>query len=141
MNSNTEEKTTLIYIASNGRSGSTLLELMLNTLEETWTLGELATLKWELKENQQKCGCGKKISDCNFWQSVSNEMNKKEIENLSPFRGSHGSRKLLRKHTYPLLKNKEPSGNHKNFCNSVDKLLDLIKKEVSKKKITHFIDA
>lgn len=60
---------TLIYIASPGRSGSTILELLLNTVERIWSMGEIYTLPWEIRRNG-RCGCGKAVKECDFWSGV-----------------------------------------------------------------------
>jgi len=64
-----ESKNPLVYILSNGRSGSTLLDLLLGAHPNIWTLGEAQRLPWEIKANSL-CGCGVPISDCKFWQPI-----------------------------------------------------------------------
>lgn len=72
-----KDKKKLIYILSSGRSGSTLLELLLHSHQYIWTLGELQVLPWILSENSN-CGCGKRMKECEYWVNV--------LKNLS-FRG------------------------------------------------------
>lgn len=60
----------VIYILSNGRSGSTLLDLLLGTHPNIWTLGEAHILPWELKENRLPCGCGAQVTACEFWSVI-----------------------------------------------------------------------
>jgi len=62
--------TRVAYIGGLGRSGSTLLELCIGSLEDTCSLGEVVHL-WErgLRENQ-RCGCGMAFHDCSFWTRV-----------------------------------------------------------------------
>jgi len=62
--------TRVAYIGGLGRSGSTLLELCIGSLDGTCSLGEVVHL-WErgLMENQ-RCGCGAAFHDCAFWTSV-----------------------------------------------------------------------
>jgi len=87
----------LIYIASTGRSGSTILELLLNASDFLWSTGEIYTLPWEIKRNG-KCGCGKQIKACEFWTSVIDKDNKiLEIgNNISRFREYHFGGKFFR---------------------------------------------
>ncbi len=59
-----KDKFKLIYIASNGRSGSTLLDLLLGTHSNIWILGEFQNLPWELIEPRQTCGCGTAVEHC-----------------------------------------------------------------------------
>ena len=70
MISKKENPINLVYIASSGRSGSTLLELILNNFDEVWTVGELNILPWEIKETTQFCGCGQEVKNCGFWSLV-----------------------------------------------------------------------
>ena len=60
----------LLFIAGNGRSGSTLLDVALGQLNGFFAVGELRRV-WErgLIENRA-CGCGKPFRDCETWQSV-----------------------------------------------------------------------
>ncbi|KXB09559.1 hypothetical protein AKJ60_00090 [candidate division MSBL1 archaeon SCGC-AAA385M11] len=91
------KKTNLIYIASNGRSGSTLLDLLLGIHRNIWTLGEFQVLPWEVMAQRQGCGCGDPVADCAFWKDI---LHKYEVEltkgNIHKFRQSHGQGKVLR---------------------------------------------
>jgi len=64
-------KIPIIYILSNGRSGSTLLDLVLGSSPNAWTLGEAQILPWDCVENRNPCGCGLPVQECEFWQTVS----------------------------------------------------------------------
>jgi hypothetical protein len=59
----------LAYIASIGRSGSTLLELLLAAHPAVATIGELHLWPHELRATSRTlpCGCGLEILDCPFW--------------------------------------------------------------------------
>ena len=71
-----QNKTTVIYIISDRRSGSTLLENILFKSDEIVSVGELAMLKGHiLKEGPGElwnwnCSCGKPIMQCEFWSKV-----------------------------------------------------------------------
>ncbi|PSO44668.1 hypothetical protein BRC21_01020 [Candidatus Saccharibacteria bacterium SW_7_54_9] len=60
----------LVYIASNGHSGSTLLDLLLGAHPTVWTLGEAQNLPWELRNRRAPCGCGQPVEEDDFWQAV-----------------------------------------------------------------------
>ncbi len=62
--------TPLVYVGGAGRSGSTLLERMLASIPGFWSVGELVFV-WErgLKRND-RCGCGARFHDCEFWNRV-----------------------------------------------------------------------
>jgi hypothetical protein len=60
----------LVYIASNGHSGSTLLDLLLGAHPNIWTLGEAQNLPWELRNPRAPCGCGTPVEDDDFWKPL-----------------------------------------------------------------------
>ena len=70
------KKPTVIYIVSDRRSGSTLLENMLSKSAETTSVGELAMLKGHiLKQGPGErwnwtCSCGAAVQQCSFWAPV-----------------------------------------------------------------------
>jgi hypothetical protein len=60
----------IIYIGGAGRSGSTLLELILAATGPFATGGELTYL-WDRGVRQnQLCSCGSPFNQCSFWQSI-----------------------------------------------------------------------
>jgi hypothetical protein len=63
----------VVYVGGHGRSGSTVLALLLGRLPGVVPVGGLINL-WErgLQKNYQ-CGCGSDFRDCAFWDSVGNE--------------------------------------------------------------------
>ncbi len=63
----------VLYVGSWGRSGSTLLDLMLGQIPGFFSVGELRYL-WErgLSE-RQLCGCGAPVPECPFWAAVLEE--------------------------------------------------------------------
>ncbi len=77
----------VIYIASCGHSGSTILDIALSTHPRAIGLGEVFTLikrynvkgKEYLEENL--CACGKKTSKCEVWRTLIYELNKNKIKN------------------------------------------------------------
>jgi Sulfotransferase family len=62
--------TPLVFVGGSARSGSTLLERMLAGIPGCCPVGELAFI-WErcLKRND-RCGCGVRFHDCEFWAQV-----------------------------------------------------------------------
>ena len=63
-------KVPLIYILSNGRSGTTLLDLLLGAHPKIWTLGEAQNLPWELRNPRAPCGCGNPVPESEFWAPI-----------------------------------------------------------------------
>ena len=71
-----QDRITVIYIISDRRSGSTLLENILSKSIEIVSIGELAMLKGHIEKNgpgdlwNWNCSCGKTIMQCEFWSKV-----------------------------------------------------------------------
>lgn len=75
----------LLYIASVGHSGSTLLDMMLGNHKEVFSSGELIHLPNQfyrtnyfepLPSNGILCSCRKGFNDCYFWSNVSRDLKK-----------------------------------------------------------------
>jgi hypothetical protein len=69
----TSEAVDVVYIGGSGRSGSTVLALLLGRLPGFVPVGGLTNL-WErgLQKNYL-CGCGSHFRDCPFWEGVGQE--------------------------------------------------------------------
>jgi hypothetical protein len=59
----------VLYISGSGRSGSTLLERVLNSSERFFAVGEFHAL-WRLPMPAITCSCGAKVPDDDFWCAV-----------------------------------------------------------------------
>lgn len=76
----------VIYIASCGHSGSTILDITLSTHPKAIGLGEIFTLirryntKGKEYLEQNLCACGKKTSKCKVWRTLIYELSKDRIE-------------------------------------------------------------
>ena len=69
----TTKKLKVLFIAGSGRSGSTLLDLLLGQIGGFYSTGELRfTWSRGLGQNQL-CGCGKPFRECEFWSEVMKE--------------------------------------------------------------------
>jgi hypothetical protein len=64
------EDTRVAYIAGAGRSGSTVLAMLLGTLPGFESIGELRHLWRRGVQLNQLCGCGAAFWDCPFWSEV-----------------------------------------------------------------------
>lgn len=60
----------LIYVTGYGRSGSTILDILLGQHEGVFGMGELSTLCRHVWERNEYCACGARIHECAFWGSV-----------------------------------------------------------------------
>ncbi|GAA2595951.1 sulfotransferase [Dactylosporangium fulvum] len=60
----------VLFLGGLGRSGTTLLERLLGELPGVCPLGEVVHL-WERDiAGDERCACGKRFSDCDFWHAV-----------------------------------------------------------------------
>jgi|TARA_B100000315_G_scaffold260666_1_gene323847 hypothetical protein len=74
------EKINLICFLSMERSGSTILDLMLNNHPDIQSVGEFRQMsKWYT--HNYKCSCKKKINECSFWIDVIENVKKYNSEN------------------------------------------------------------
>ena len=62
--------TRVIYLGGLGRSGSTLLERMLGELPGVCALGEVVHLWQRDIRDDERCGCRRRFSRCDFWRAV-----------------------------------------------------------------------
>jgi hypothetical protein len=63
----------VLYIAGAGRSGSTLIELILGNLQGYFSVGEVRHL-WEYYAQKNRlCGCGTPLDTCPIWSKVVSE--------------------------------------------------------------------
>jgi hypothetical protein len=75
---------TLVYITGSGRSGSTLLDMLLSTHPDIAALGEVHRFSMSLgrKSAPHRCTCGDVIDECEFWSAV---IEKLKLENIDPY--------------------------------------------------------
>lgn len=69
----------LIYILSDVRSGSTVLDLLLGKHPQIVSVGELQFLK-EFFQNREKCTCGEPMPDCEFWKKIAERLQTQNFE-------------------------------------------------------------
>ena len=101
---NIPNKIDLVYIASTGRSGSTLLESILGAHSQMATAGEIHVWPRNIVEGGSiPCGCGKPVPECLFWQRMCSKV--EPLQQLEPridfFRDKYNAGKTLR---LPYLK-------------------------------------
>lgn len=60
----------VLYIAGAGRSGSTLLEMILGNLPGLFSVGEVRYFWDHMLRGSILCGCGVEVSQCELWSAV-----------------------------------------------------------------------
>lgn len=77
----TQDKFRVYYIAGAGKSGSTILDIILGNNTGVFSAGELKHLISNGFYGNEYCSCNKKLTECEFWSSIINEW--KETMQLS----------------------------------------------------------
>lgn len=62
--------TRVLFVGGLGRSGSTLLELILAQRPDVCAVGEVVHLWERALGGDERCGCGERFTACDFWQRV-----------------------------------------------------------------------
>ena len=70
---------TVVYVSGYGRSGSTLLDMLLASAEGAWGGGELCWL-FEEREAGRDCSCGLPIETCPFWTAVFDDLARRDLD-------------------------------------------------------------
>lgn len=125
-------KIKVLFIAGNGRSGSTILNIILGQLAGLFAVGELRRI-WDrgLIENRP-CGCGIPFRECPTWISIFKEAFG-AMENINPSEmAKYRDRYTQTKHLPGLLMGKH-SGNRishdvRDYLDALDALYKAIKK-------------
>jgi hypothetical protein len=60
----------VVYIAGDGRSGSTLLDRLIGAYSGVFSCGELGNILQSTTASDQFCACGSRARECAFWRKV-----------------------------------------------------------------------
>lgn len=60
---------TVVYVAGYGRTGSTLLDLLLGRVDGWFSVGEFRQF-WHARRDEWRCGCGEGVATCPTWSKV-----------------------------------------------------------------------
>lgn len=106
-------KLPLVYILSTGRSGSTLLDVLLGAQPECWTLGEFQLLDIGVGR-QMQCGCHSQLGQCDFWGPILERIRRTIRFPIGYFRsGRHPSGKVVRWSLLPSILTGRPLRLHR----------------------------
>src|SRR5919106_327280 len=61
---------TVLFVVGSGRSGSTLLDILLGQVDGFFSTGELHSLWWAGILEGRRCGCGLAVTECAVWRRV-----------------------------------------------------------------------
>lgn len=74
----------IVFIGGSGRSGSTLLDLLLNRNSLIHGVGEFFRLNQDANTNREPCTCGKPVLECPFWLEVQKEIQQEIGDDSDP---------------------------------------------------------
>jgi hypothetical protein len=119
------DRSKLIYLLGAGRSGTTLLTIMLSAYENITSLGEMHQF---LEHSNQKrlCACGATLSRCEFWSRIENDW---ECNDVSSIKLEERFRKLENHSRIPLAllgikSNSEYLNYHEKLLTQISQLED-----------------
>lgn len=67
------DKTRVVFVGGYGRSGSTIIDLLLNRIPGIVAVGEFRHLFGRALGDNELCSCGRPFRDCPFWGAVLHE--------------------------------------------------------------------
>ena len=70
----------IVWIASAGRSGSTILERTIGEINGISAVGEYGVPIFNLYSDKTKCSCGKRFNSCLIWSKIIQELNLSKFE-------------------------------------------------------------
>lgn len=137
----------VIYIMSDNRSGSTLLENILSKSDECFSVGELAMLKGHLLKYgpgarwNYNCACGNPLDECVFWSPIIAKLFEPDKDNFfTSINWNFKSKALAMNAVFPFLFKEKFSKICSTEANKkVIATLSQLYKEVSEKSRKKFI--
>jgi len=69
----TDKRVKVLFICGNGRSGSTILDIILGQIDGFFAVGELRRIWDRSVIDNRPCGCGVPFSQCPTWQAIFRE--------------------------------------------------------------------
>ena len=132
----------LLYIASNGRSGSTILDMLLGAQTGCWTMGEVHLVNRQSDEVTLLCGCGVASRDCTFWGPILKRLKQDDdLSILNIFREKPHSGKVFRFwHLFDMwFRPHRKTEERATYCKVNRRLFDLVMKSAREDKRAHTV--
>ena len=103
-----DEKVKVIYIAGAGRSGTTLLDILIGERKGYFSAGELRWIWWGGLIEGWQCGCTLPVRECPVWNSIFEAAYGKRASELDAQRLLHLQQNTVRLHFLPRILSKAP---------------------------------
>ena len=120
----------VIYIAGNGHSGSTLLDIVLGTNRDCFSAGELTFITRD-SIMEEYCSCNKKIPDCDLWSEIINKWNSTRNISLEEYKSLRNKYERNKTTLRTLVNKIRPSRKFQQYCEATLQLFQAIQ-EVTK---------
>lgn len=116
----------IIYIAGNGRSGSTLLDIVLGSHPGAFSAGEL-TFIGRQGLDEERCSCGEKIGACPFWRDVRAAWRRRGGSDIERYRELHWRFERNKVSLRTLVQSRvRPSADFREYCAAIETLFDAL---------------
>lgn len=120
----------IIYVSGNGHSGSTLLDIMLGSVDGCFSAGELNFITRD-SINEEYCSCQTIISDCDIWSLILEKWEKRRDISYAEYQSSRLKYERNKVFLTALWNSWFPSQDYLRYCRATQTLFEVIK-EVTK---------
>lgn len=121
----------VIYIAGNGHSGSTLLDIVIGSSPGIFSAGELCNIARD-SIFEEYCSCGDKIADCSLWRQIVKKWIEKSSMSMEEYKRLRWKYER-NKTTLITLKNTVfPSHDFLSYCKATLALFETIQEVTGK---------
>ena len=124
----------IIYIMGMGRSGTTILDIVISNSSNILSCGEVTHIFRDGFKRNSACACGEKISNCELWNSVSTEFSDDNIDSIQTTLDAIESHKSF----FLSILNLHNSNTQSLYARINTKIFNNLNKKIS---ATHIIDS
>lgn len=125
-NRETLDRTRVLYIMGEGRSGSTLLDILLSCHEEVVGAGELWGFFTENPDITGRCSCGQQVRNCELWSKVRDVYLSKLVgRSLREVHNTRTEHDRLRR--LPLKLTGAMGSGFKDYCSDMTMIFDTLR--------------
>lgn len=127
-----KNKLKVLYIGGYGRSGSTILDLILGQVDGFFSVGEVRYI-WERSfSNNQLCGCGQSFNECEFWNKVKRAIfkadSKVDIDKIIKLKNIVDRKRNIPLANFYFLRNKKYSKSYNQYSGLLSDLFTAVQK-------------
>jgi hypothetical protein len=122
---------TVLYIAGNGHSGSTLLDIIIGSSPKVFSAGELTFITRD-SILEEYCSCGSLIQDCEVWSKIISIWSKNSTISLEDYKKLRLKYERNKVTLRSLKNNWFPSKEFKQYCLTTQKLFSAIQNVTGK---------